>query len=141
MSLSRCLAAEGVGSLLLAAAVVGSGIMAERLAGGNAAIALLANTAATVAALMTLIALLGPPSGAHFNPAVSLAQALRKAMRWQDAGFYVAVQVLGCCRLHRRAAGRGRAGALARPMALQRVCAPGFARKPRPPAWAECACP
>ena len=97
MSLSRCLAAEGVGSLLLAAAVVGSGIMAERLAGGNAAIALLANTAATVAALMTLIALLGPLSGAHFNPAVSLAQALRKAMRWQDAGAYVAVQVLGCC--------------------------------------------
>lgn len=97
MSLSRRLAAEGVGSLLLAAAVVGSGIMAERLAAGNAAIALLANTGATMAALATLIALLGPVSGAHFNPAVSLIQALRKAMPWRAAGAYAVVQVLGCC--------------------------------------------
>ena len=71
------LAAEGIGSLLLAATVVGSGIMAERLAGGNAAVALLANTAATVAVLGTLIALLAPVSGAHFNPAVSFIEALR----------------------------------------------------------------
>ncbi|HEX4648695.1 MAG TPA: aquaporin [Steroidobacteraceae bacterium] len=97
MSLSRRLAAEGLGSLLLAASVIGSGIMAERLAGGNAAIALLANTAATMAALATLIALLGPVSGAHFNPAVSLIQALGKAMPWRAAGAYAAVQVLGCC--------------------------------------------
>ncbi len=65
------LLAEGLGALLLATAVIGSGIMAERLAGGNQAIALLANTGATVAALATLIAMLGPVSGAHFNPVVT----------------------------------------------------------------------
>ena len=75
--LSRRLLAEGLGSALLAATVVGSGIMAERLAGGNVAVALLANTGATVAVLYTLIALLGPVSGAHFNPAVSSIEALR----------------------------------------------------------------
>ena len=79
---------------MLAAAVVGSGVMAERLAGGNVAIALLANTGATVAVLATLIALLGPVSGAHFNPAVSLVQAVRKALPWREAGGYVVVQVL-----------------------------------------------
>jgi glycerol uptake facilitator-like aquaporin len=93
----RRLSAEGLGSLLLAATVIGSGIMAERLAAGNMAVALLANTGATVAVLATLIALLGPVSGAHFNPAVSLVQALRGALPWRDAGAYVAVQVLGCC--------------------------------------------
>ena len=97
MNLGQRLGAEGLGSLFLAAAVVGSGIMGERLAGGNAAIALLANTGATVAVLATLIALLGPVSGAHFNPAVSLIQAMRKVLPWQDAGAYVLVQVLGCC--------------------------------------------
>lgn len=97
MSLRRRLAAEAIGSLLLAATVIGSGVMAQRLAGGNTAIALLANTGATVAVLATLIALLGPVSGAHFNPAVSLIQALRKALPWREAGGYVAVQVLGCC--------------------------------------------
>ena len=71
--------------------------MAERLAAGNLAVALIANTGATVAVLATLIALLGPVSGAHFNPAVSLAQALRGALSWRDAGAYAAVQVLGCC--------------------------------------------
>src|SRR5271168_3621275 len=75
--LRRALIAEGLGSLLLAATVIGSGIMAERLAGGNLAVALLANTAATVAVLATLIALLGPISGAHFNPAVSVIEVLR----------------------------------------------------------------
>jgi glycerol uptake facilitator-like aquaporin len=94
---ARRLAAEGIGSALLAAAVVGSGVMAERLAGGNAAVALLANTGATVAVLATLIALLGPISGAHFNPAVSLIQAVRNALSWRDAGAYAVVQVLGCC--------------------------------------------
>jgi glycerol uptake facilitator-like aquaporin len=93
----RRLAAEGLGSLLLAATVIGSGIMAERLAAGNLAVALIANTGATVAVLATLIALLGPVSGAHFNPAVSLVQALRGAQAWREAGAYVLIQILGCC--------------------------------------------
>jgi glycerol uptake facilitator-like aquaporin len=76
----RRVAAELLGSLLLAATVIGSGIMAEHLAGGNAAVALLANTAATVAILAVLIRLFGPISGAHFNPAVSLIQAVRRSM-------------------------------------------------------------
>ena len=93
----RRLAAEGLGSLLLAATVIGSGIMAERLAAGNLAVALIANTGATVAVLATLIALLGPVSGAHFNPAVSLVQALRGALTWREAAAYVPIQILGCC--------------------------------------------
>jgi len=97
VSLARRLTAEGIGSLLLAAAVVGSGVMAERLAGGNPALALLANTAATVAALATLIALLAPVSGAHFNPAVSLVETLRGSLTWREAAAYALVQVLGCC--------------------------------------------
>lgn len=97
MILARRLAAEGIGSLFLAAAVVGSGVMAERLAGGNLAIALLANTAATVAVLATLIALLGPVSGAHFNPAVSMVQGIRGALPWGAVGAYTIVQVAGCC--------------------------------------------
>ena len=95
--LSRRLAAEGLGSLLLAATVVGSGIMAERLSGGNVAVALLANTGATVAVLATLIALLGPLSGAHFNPAVSVVEALRGRLSWKDAAAYTLLQVAGCC--------------------------------------------
>ena len=71
--------------------------MAERLSGGNMAVALLANTAATVAVLATLIALLGPVSGAHFNPAVSIIEALRGRLRWRDAGTYTVIQILGCC--------------------------------------------
>ncbi|HUI59992.1 MAG TPA: MIP/aquaporin family protein [Steroidobacteraceae bacterium] len=97
MSLARRLAAEGLGSMLLATAVIGSGVMAERLAGGNTAIALLANTGATVAVLATLIALLAPVSGAHFNPAVSLILALRGVLPWREAGTYALAQVLGCC--------------------------------------------
>jgi glycerol uptake facilitator-like aquaporin len=97
MNLTRRLSAEGLGSLLLAAAVVGSGVMAERLAAGNSAVALLANTGATVAVLATLIALLGPISGAHFNPAVSLIQAVRGVLAWRDASAYALIQVLGCC--------------------------------------------
>jgi len=95
--LSRALLAEGLGSLLLTAAVVGSGVMAQRLSGANTAIALLANTGATVAILAVLIALLGPASGAHFNPAVSLIQAIRGLLPWQHAAAYAAVQILGCC--------------------------------------------
>ncbi len=95
--LSRRSGAEGLGSLLLAATVVGSGIMAERLSGGNVAVALLANTAATVAVLATLIALFGPVSGAHFNPAVSIIEALRGHLTWRDAATYTAIQIAGCC--------------------------------------------
>lgn len=97
MSLSQRLSAELLGSLLLAATVIGSGIMAEHLAGGNVAVALLANTGATVAVLAVLIALLVPVSGAHFNPAVSMVLALRKALPWREAGAYALVQVVGCC--------------------------------------------
>src|SRR5580704_16892898 len=95
--LPRRICAEVIGSLLLAATVVGSGIMAERLAGGNVAIALLANTAATVAVLGTLIALLGPVSGAHFNPAVSFIVALQRKLTWRDAGAYTPEQIADCC--------------------------------------------
>ncbi len=95
--LSRRLLAESIGSALLAATVVGSGVMAERLSGGNMAIALLANTGATVAVLAALIALLGPVSGAHFNPAVSIVEALRGRLGWRDAGAYVVLQIIGCC--------------------------------------------
>jgi len=93
----RRLLAEAIGSLILAATVIGSGIMAERLAAGNLAVALLANTGATVAVLATLIALLGPVSGAHFNPAVSLAQAVRGVLPWRLASAYTLVQIAGCC--------------------------------------------
>lgn len=94
---SRRTVSEFIGSLLLAATVVGSGIMAERLSGGNVGIALLANTGATVAVLAALIALLGPISGAHFNPAVSLIEALRGKLPWSDALAFVIAQVIGCC--------------------------------------------
>lgn len=97
MSSSRKLIAEALGSLLLAATVIGSGIMAERLAGGNVAIALLANTAATVAVLAVLITLLGPVSGAHFNPAVTLIEALRGRLSRSEAGGRIGVQIVGCC--------------------------------------------
>jgi glycerol uptake facilitator-like aquaporin len=86
-----------VGSLLLTATVVGSGIMAERLAGGNVAVALLANTGATVAILAVLIALLGPVSGAHFNPAVSFIEAVRGKLAWTEACTYIIAQVVACC--------------------------------------------
>jgi glycerol uptake facilitator-like aquaporin len=95
--LRRALVAEGLGSMLLAATVIGSGIMAEQLAGGNLAVALLANTAATVAVLATLIALLGPISGAHFNPVVSLVEALRGKLTMRQTVAYVIVQIAGCC--------------------------------------------
>src|SRR5579863_6127654 len=95
--LRRALIAEGFGSLFLAATVIGSGIMAQRLAGGNLALALLANTAATVAVLATLIALFGPISGAHFNPAVSIVEALRGRLSVPTMLAYVTVQVAGCC--------------------------------------------
>ncbi len=92
--LKRC-TAECMGTGFLLAAVVGSGIMAERLSGGNAAIALLANTVATGAVLMCLIAALGSISGGRFNPAVSLAEAMRSGLPWKELPAYVASQLLG----------------------------------------------
>jgi glycerol uptake facilitator-like aquaporin len=89
------LLAEGLGTLLLLAVVIGSGIMAQRLAGGNMALALLANALATVGGLWVLIELLGPVSGAHFNPAVSLVMAFRGALPWALLLPYVAVQLAG----------------------------------------------
>jgi glycerol uptake facilitator-like aquaporin len=94
-SLSRRLFAEWLGTALLLAAVVGSGIMAERLAGGNAALALLCNTLPTGAILVVLILIFGPISGAHFNPAVSIAFALRRELPWSIAAAYVAAQIIG----------------------------------------------
>jgi len=91
--LGRRLAAEGVGAFFLFATVIGSGIMAENLAGGNDAVALLANTLATGAILFVLIAMLGPISGAHMNPAVSLVAALRRELGWRDAAAYALAQL------------------------------------------------
>jgi glycerol uptake facilitator-like aquaporin len=91
--IARRLAAEFFGTAFLLIAVVGSGIMAERLAEGNMAVALLANAVATGAALVVLITIFAPLSGAHFNPAVSLFFALRGQMRWQDAIRYIPAQV------------------------------------------------
>jgi glycerol uptake facilitator-like aquaporin len=95
VTLARRLTAEGVGTALLVAAVVGSGIMGSGLAGGNVAIALLANTVATGAALVCLILTFGPVSGAHFNPAVSIADATQGGLAWRDAAAYSVVQALG----------------------------------------------
>lgn len=93
--MSRHLAAEFVGTALLLAAIVGSGIMGERLAGGNVAIALLANAIATGATLTALIFALGPISGAHFNPAVTLAGALDGRTSWRHVPAYAIVQIAG----------------------------------------------
>jgi glycerol uptake facilitator-like aquaporin len=94
-TLAQRLLAEGLGTMGLLAAVIGSGVMAERLAGGNAAIALLANTLATVGALIVLIEVFGPVSGAHFNPAVSAVMALRGALNVRELASYIVVQLLG----------------------------------------------
>jgi glycerol uptake facilitator-like aquaporin len=95
MTLGRRCAAEAIGTAFLLAGVVGSGIMAQRLAGGNTAIALLANTLATGGVLMCLIAALGPISGAHFNPAVSIADAMRGGLKWREVGPYALAQIAG----------------------------------------------
>jgi glycerol uptake facilitator-like aquaporin len=95
MDLPRRLFAEGLGSALLFATVIGSGIMAEALAGGNVAVALLGNTLATAAMLFVLITMLGPVSGAQFNPAVTLVIALRRELSWREAGLFVAAQLAG----------------------------------------------
>jgi glycerol uptake facilitator-like aquaporin len=87
--------AEALGTAFLLAAVVGSGIMGERLAGGNVAIALLANTIATGAALVALILAFGPISGAHLNPAVTLADASQGGLAWREVPVYIAAQIAG----------------------------------------------
>jgi glycerol uptake facilitator-like aquaporin len=92
---SRRLTAEAIGTAMLLAAVVGSGIMADRLSAGNQAIALLANTVATAAALIALILTFGPISGAHFNPAVSIADASQGGLPWREVPVYVLAQVCG----------------------------------------------
>ncbi len=89
------LIAEALGTGLLVAAVVGSGIMAEKLAGGNQAIALLGNTIPTGAILVVLITILGPVSGAHFNPAVSVMFAWRGLFPWKEVLPYIVIQCLG----------------------------------------------
>lgn len=95
MSLSRRLFAEWLGSFFLLATVIGSGIMAETLAGGNVAIALLGNTIPTGAILFVLITMLGPISGAHFNPAVTLSFAVQRQIDAPTAALYVAAQIIG----------------------------------------------
>jgi glycerol uptake facilitator-like aquaporin len=92
---ARRVVAEAVGTALLLAAVVGSGIMGDRLAGGNVAIALLANTLATGAMLVALILTFGPISGAHFNPAVKLADASQGGLAWHEVPTYIAAQIAG----------------------------------------------
>lgn len=102
--LARRIAAEGLGSFFLFACVIGSGIMAEHLSGGNDALALLGNTLATGAILFVLITMLGPISGAHMNPAVSLVAASRRELRWTDAAAYIVTQfafgILGAWAAH-----------------------------------------
>ena len=95
MPLPRRLAAEAVASMMLLVAVVGSGIMGERLAGGNVGLALLANSVATGTALGALVLTFGPISGAHLNPAITLADAWQGGIAWRDVPGYLAAQVTG----------------------------------------------
>lgn len=95
MTQARRIAAETLGTGLLLATVVGSGIMGERLAGGNVAIALLANSLATGAVLVALILTFGPISGAHFNPAVTIADASQGGLAWREVPGYLAAQIAG----------------------------------------------
>jgi glycerol uptake facilitator-like aquaporin len=94
-SLARRVVAEFMGTAFLVAAVIGSGIMADRLSNGNAALALLANTVATGAALVALILAFGQISGAHFNPVVTIMDALEKGLPWSETPHYLVAQVLG----------------------------------------------
>jgi glycerol uptake facilitator-like aquaporin len=95
MTLPRRLAAEALGAAFLLAIVIGSGIMGERMAGGNDAIVLLGNTLATGAGLVVLILVFGPVSGAHLNPAVTLAETMRGRLRGREMPLYVLAQILG----------------------------------------------
>lgn len=96
MVLGRRLMAEFIGSLLLAGVVIGSGILAEGLSAGNDGVALTGNALATGAILFVLITMLGPVSGAHFNPAVTLVMSIRRALPVHEAGLYVVMQIGGC---------------------------------------------
>lgn len=95
--MTRRLVAEALGTLILVMAVVGSGIMAEKLGGGNQALALLCNTIATGAVLYVIITIFAPVSGAHFNPVVSLAAALRGELEWRSTFAYAVLQIAGGC--------------------------------------------
>ena len=95
LPLAKRVTSEALGTALLVATVVGSGIMAERLSGGNVALALLANALATGAVLVALILTFGPISGAHFNPVVTIADALERGIPWSETPAYVAAQILG----------------------------------------------
>jgi glycerol uptake facilitator-like aquaporin len=95
ISLSRRAAAEFLGTAFLVATVIGSGIMGEQLAAGNVALALLANTIATGASLVALILAFGPISGAHLNPAVTLADAMEGGLAWAEVPAYLAAQIAG----------------------------------------------
>jgi glycerol uptake facilitator-like aquaporin len=95
MNIARRATAEGVGTALLLATVIGSGVMAARLSGGNGALALLCNTIPTGAILVVLIQMFGPVSGAHFNPAVSIAFALRRELPWTITVIYIICQLIG----------------------------------------------
>jgi glycerol uptake facilitator-like aquaporin len=94
-SLAKEATAEAIGTAFLLAAIVGSGIMAERLSGGNVSLALLENTLATGAALVALILAFGPISGAHFNPAVTLAEATQHGLSWREVPAYIGAQSIG----------------------------------------------
>src|SRR6185295_986508 len=95
MTLSRRIVAEFLGTSFLLMIVIGSGIMGERLAGGNVAIALLANSLATGCGLTVLILVFGPISGAHFNPAVTLSDAMLGGLAWRETPLYVLAQIVG----------------------------------------------
>src|SRR5262245_36021631 len=95
VDLPRRALAEGLGTAFLLATVIGAGIMGERLSGGNVAIALLANTIATGAGLVALLLTFGPTSGAHFNPAVTIADATQGGLPWKEVAPYIAAQVAG----------------------------------------------
>lgn len=94
-TLTRRLAAEGLGTAMLLATIIGSGIMGERLAGGNVAVVLLANTLATGAILVAIILAFGNISGAHFNPAVTVSDAIRGGIKWRDVPLYIGAQIIG----------------------------------------------
>ena len=96
-NLARAVGAELLGSALLAAVVIGSGIAAQQLSPHDTGLQLLENAAATAAGLYALILMVGPVSGAHFNPVVSFADAAFGGMRWRDAAAYLPAQVAGCC--------------------------------------------
>ena len=122
--MARRAVAEALGTAFLLAAVVGSGIMGERLAGGNVAIALLANSIATAAMLVALILTFGAVSGAHFNPAVTLADASQGGLAWREVPMYLAAQIVGAF------AGVGAAHLMFQPAPVLRVATRPLRKRP-----------